>query len=66
MTEPAQIAKSLSQIEKDWFLAKTWGSWLWDVGQDLAAKGLVEINELNMQLTPLGLAVRATLEKETP
>ena len=57
-----QIAGNLTPIEKEWFLAKSWGSWLWGVGQDLAAKGLVEVNGPYMHETDSGKAVRAILE----
>lgn len=56
-----KVAEGLTQIERDWFTHKGWGSWVHMVGCDLAQKGLTRRQEDGIVLTPLGLAVRAHL-----
>jgi hypothetical protein len=52
---------TLSNMERAWFLTSQWGSWVYAVGKDLVAKGLTEVVNGNVTMTPLGLAVQEIL-----
>jgi len=67
MTDVEKIVRGLSAMERELLLgqSKGWGSWMFSVGNDLCAKGLGRKHEGSIYLdTPLGLQVRAALEKE--
>jgi hypothetical protein len=51
-----RIIADLSDLERKWLLSSQWGS-----GKDLAAKGLTELVNGNVIMTPLGLAVQDIL-----
>ena len=65
--EVAEVAGRLTKMEADLICGRCngWGSWMWSAGQRLAAMGLASVNTGSIQFdTPLGLAVRAYLQKE--
>lgn len=65
MTEVEKIARGLSDLEREWFLQESWGSWVYAMGCDLISKGLTYQRDGNIYLTDLGLAVRRYLQEQS-
>jgi len=64
----AQIAAGLSPLEAELLTCKSagWGSWMFSVGGDLAAKGLMCRLDGSYYITELGTFVAAHLNSQEP
>jgi len=58
------IVANLTKMERKWFTTTEWGSWLAEVGQDLAAKDLVKTSNGAFTLTPVGVEVSLFLKNQ--
>lgn len=61
MTDLAKLAAGLTDMERQFFMQKEWGSWVYMVGCDLIAKGLTYKRDGNIFLTDEGIALRRHL-----